>query len=212
MRHRFVSWLKKIPWWRARQSTPIFLPRESHGQRSLAGYSPRGHKRVRNNLATEHIQGCIGCTHQPSAQRLSTQEFLFIRLCLTWEQTEGLKLGCRYLPTLTSFFPLFLAHVKLNIRHLQLISTPSLLPSALSVETRTPTQPSSLGCPQLSTTNHLPYPFLMQPFDIDSSLSQVLGFLYKVPWIDLNNWERESFLLIILASLVQHSIISNMFD
>ena len=55
MRHRFVSWLKKIPWWRAWQSTPVFLPRESHGQRSLAGYSPRGHKRVRNNLATEHV-------------------------------------------------------------------------------------------------------------------------------------------------------------
>ena len=27
-----------------RQPTPVFLPRESHGQRSLAGYSPRGHK------------------------------------------------------------------------------------------------------------------------------------------------------------------------
>ena len=27
-----------------RQPTPVFLPGESHGQRSLAGYSPRGHK------------------------------------------------------------------------------------------------------------------------------------------------------------------------
>ena len=26
------------------QPTPVFLPGESHGQRSLAGYSPRGHK------------------------------------------------------------------------------------------------------------------------------------------------------------------------
>ena len=25
-------------------TTPVFLPGESHGQRSLAGYSPRGHK------------------------------------------------------------------------------------------------------------------------------------------------------------------------
>ena len=24
-------------------STPVFLPGESHGQRSLVGYSPRGH-------------------------------------------------------------------------------------------------------------------------------------------------------------------------
>ena len=30
----------KIPWRRAWQPTPIFLPGESHGQRSVAGYSP----------------------------------------------------------------------------------------------------------------------------------------------------------------------------
>ena len=29
-------------------TTPVFLPGESHGQRSLAGYSPWGHK-VRHN-------------------------------------------------------------------------------------------------------------------------------------------------------------------
>ena len=26
--------------------TPVFLPRESHGQRSLVGYSPWGHKEL----------------------------------------------------------------------------------------------------------------------------------------------------------------------
>ena len=30
--------VRKIPWRRERQPTPVFLPRESHGQRSLAGY------------------------------------------------------------------------------------------------------------------------------------------------------------------------------
>ena len=34
---------QKIPWRRAWQPTPVFLPGESHGQRSMAGYSPRGH-------------------------------------------------------------------------------------------------------------------------------------------------------------------------
>ena len=34
----------KIPRWRAWQFTPIFLTREAHGQRSLVGYSPWGHK------------------------------------------------------------------------------------------------------------------------------------------------------------------------
>ena len=41
-RHRFDPWLRKIPWRRAWQPTPVFLSGESHGQRSLAGYSPRG--------------------------------------------------------------------------------------------------------------------------------------------------------------------------
>ena len=37
-------WVGKIPWRRARQPTSVFLPREFHGQRSLACYSPWGRK------------------------------------------------------------------------------------------------------------------------------------------------------------------------
>jgi len=43
MRREFDSWVGKISWrsdpleW---QTTPVFLTGESHGQRSLAGYSP----------------------------------------------------------------------------------------------------------------------------------------------------------------------------
>ena len=37
---RFNSWVGKIPWRRKWQSTPVFLPRETQGQRSLVGYSP----------------------------------------------------------------------------------------------------------------------------------------------------------------------------
>ena len=36
-RHRFSPWVRKIPWRRAWQPTPVFLPGESHGQRSLVG-------------------------------------------------------------------------------------------------------------------------------------------------------------------------------
>ena len=39
-RYGFDPWVGKIPWRRKRQPTPVFLPGESHGQRSLAGYSP----------------------------------------------------------------------------------------------------------------------------------------------------------------------------
>ena len=34
-------WVGKIPWRRKWQPPPVFLPGEAHGQRSLAGYSPR---------------------------------------------------------------------------------------------------------------------------------------------------------------------------
>ena len=43
-RPRFDPWVGKISWRRKWQSIPVFLPAESHGQRSLAGYSPWGHK------------------------------------------------------------------------------------------------------------------------------------------------------------------------
>ena len=36
----FDPWVRKIPWRRAWQPTPVFLPGKSQGQRSLAGHSP----------------------------------------------------------------------------------------------------------------------------------------------------------------------------
>ena len=43
-RLKFNPWVRKIPWRRKWQPTPVFLPGESHEQRSLAGYSSWGHK------------------------------------------------------------------------------------------------------------------------------------------------------------------------
>ena len=39
-------WVKKIPWRRAQKPTSVFLPGESHGQGSLMGYGPYGHKEL----------------------------------------------------------------------------------------------------------------------------------------------------------------------
>ena len=39
-----IPGLGRPPWKRERLPTPVFLPREFHGQRSLAGYSPQGCK------------------------------------------------------------------------------------------------------------------------------------------------------------------------
>ena len=43
-RHKFNPWERKILWRREWQLTLVFLPGESHRQKSLVGYSPQGHK------------------------------------------------------------------------------------------------------------------------------------------------------------------------
>ena len=56
---------------------PVFLPGKSHGQKSLAGYSPWGHKRVGGDLVTEdrctivsiHIQKDMGEIYNASRKR-----------------------------------------------------------------------------------------------------------------------------------------------
>ena len=55
-RHESNPWIRKIPWRRAWQPTPVFLPGESYGQRSLPGYSI-GSQRV------EHERSSSPCTH-----------------------------------------------------------------------------------------------------------------------------------------------------
>ena len=72
-RRRFGPWVGNTPWRRAWQATPVLLPGEAHGQRSLAGYSPWGHRvgRDESDLAHTHILimgswpavsvGCMKC-------------------------------------------------------------------------------------------------------------------------------------------------------
>ena len=43
-RTRFNPWIWKFPWRRTWRPTPVFLPREFNGHRSLAGYNPWGPK------------------------------------------------------------------------------------------------------------------------------------------------------------------------
>jgi len=44
IRDGFNPWVGKIPWRMEWLPTQVFLPVESHGQRTLVGYSPYGHK------------------------------------------------------------------------------------------------------------------------------------------------------------------------
>ena len=70
------AWIQPLgredPWRRKWQSTPVFLPGKSHGQRSLAGYSPWGRKRVGHDLATKQQQSVRGQRTSVSQNVLSS--------------------------------------------------------------------------------------------------------------------------------------------
>ena len=54
----FHPWVEKIPWRRKWQSTLVFLPGKSHGQRSLVGSSPWGSHSVGHDWTRMHSE-CI---------------------------------------------------------------------------------------------------------------------------------------------------------
>ena len=56
-RHRFSPWVGKIPWRRAQQPTPVFLPGEPHGQRSLGATVP-GVAQSRTRLSAGASTAC----------------------------------------------------------------------------------------------------------------------------------------------------------
>ena len=56
----FHPWVGKSPWRRAEQPTPVPLPGESHGQWSLVGYSPQGHKELDTTESTWHTRVLLG--------------------------------------------------------------------------------------------------------------------------------------------------------
>ena len=93
---RFDPRVRKIPWRREWQPTPVLLPGKSHGWRSLAGYSPCGLK------------------------ELDTTERLHFHLC-TWRgqgATAIITLSCKHLQ-LNSLINLFCSYQRIHL------STPS---------------------------------------------------------------------------------------
>ena len=59
-RHGFDPWVGKVPWRRGELLTPIFLPGEVHGQRSLVGYSVWGRKESDTTEAICHAHTQAG--------------------------------------------------------------------------------------------------------------------------------------------------------
>ena len=52
----FYPLIRKIPWRRKWQPSPVFLPGKSHGQRTRVGYSLWGHKRAGHGPSAKHQQ------------------------------------------------------------------------------------------------------------------------------------------------------------
>ena len=68
-RLRVNPWIGKNPWRRECQPTPVFLPGESHGQKSLEDYSPWGHKELDTTELLTHTQTHTH-THTHTALRI----------------------------------------------------------------------------------------------------------------------------------------------
>ena len=79
-RHEFSSWVQEDPWRRAWQPTPAFLPGESHGLRSLVGYSQRDRKElgITEQLSTQHTRASF---NSPQADNWS---FILQSENMTW--------------------------------------------------------------------------------------------------------------------------------
>ena len=71
-------------WRRKWQPTPVFLPGESHGQRSLEGYSPWGRKKVRHDLGTKQ-------QHYQKALILKNYSFIMSIIENIWKRLAKIK-------------------------------------------------------------------------------------------------------------------------
>ena len=89
-RHGFDPWVRKIPWSRKWQPTPVFLPGEFHEQRNLVGYSPWGRTEMDT---TVRLSTLTLSTHPMGFSFLRTCSLLPIicysahQACLWWAKT-----------------------------------------------------------------------------------------------------------------------------
>ena len=87
-RHGFDPWVGKIPWRRKWQSIPVFLPGESHGQRSLVSHSPWDLEESDMTEAT--------CMHACLSRPSTDWKFLLYQSCI---ECCGVLLHMIHIPT-----------------------------------------------------------------------------------------------------------------
>ena len=93
----FDPWVRKITWRRAWQPTPVFLPGESHGQRSLVSYSPWGSQSVRHDWSNR------ACSEQTKSDNLGCTKLYLMEvlgLILTYDFTNTARYVICILPVL----------------------------------------------------------------------------------------------------------------
>ena len=120
-RRGFYPWIGKIPWRRKYHPSPVFLPGESHGQRSLAGYSPWGRKELDRTgpLSMDTCQ-TEKCTLAQLTLLNHYQQFPLTRLQFSISPSPSQPLICS--PAFTSpQFP-FVPPPLTNLGHLVLIA------------------------------------------------------------------------------------------
>ena len=87
-RPEFDPWVGKIPWRKERIPTPVLLPAEFHGQRSLLGYSPWDHK---DSDMTDWLQHIHALTHTHIYFNTSVSLLIFDYIFMILEQAGELK-------------------------------------------------------------------------------------------------------------------------
>ena len=79
----FDTWVRKSSWRRKCQPTLVYLPGKSHGQRSVAGCSPWGHRESDTTewlTATTKVEG-IGCLYEGNEMKKKNQWINYWKKC-----------------------------------------------------------------------------------------------------------------------------------
>ena len=132
-RRGFNPWIRKIPWRRTWQSTPVYLPGVPHGWRCLVGYSPWGPKASNMTEVNERT-----CSQTSQRQRQTSSQWMLLlathlsdnirdAMCCrkpSWHLSMGgllSELTCGFLDSLSDFWtPEFLKSF-LNFKSVDLL-------------------------------------------------------------------------------------------
>ena len=103
----FNPWVRNIPWRRKWQPIPVLLLGKSHGQKSLVGYSPWGHRVGHRSAQHTHARmhahmhartrASSGCNVWTARRQLAIWLWRsgIVLVCLTLKQQTSLSHSCR---------------------------------------------------------------------------------------------------------------------